>query len=63
MKDYLDNKPGVVEWNYLEDLALTRSEESPEFRVLLETKGIEEIRVRRAFLQAIPVEVMINEES
>jgi hypothetical protein len=31
MKDYLENKPSVVEWNYLEDLALTKPEESPEF--------------------------------
>ena len=31
MKDYLDNKPNVVEWDYLEDLALTKPEDSPEF--------------------------------
>jgi hypothetical protein len=31
MKDYLEGKPQVVEWNYLEDLALTKPEESPEF--------------------------------
>ena len=50
MKDYLENKAGVVEWNFLEDLALTRQEGSPEFQVLLETKGWEEIRIRREFL-------------
>jgi hypothetical protein len=31
MKEYLEDKPGVVEWNFLEDLALTRPEQSPEF--------------------------------
>jgi len=31
MREYLENKPGVIEWNYLEDLALTRPEDSPEF--------------------------------
>jgi hypothetical protein len=30
MSDYLEGKP-VVEWNYLEDLALTKPEESAEF--------------------------------
>ena len=39
MKDYLEGKP-VIEWNYLEDLALTKNEESPEFQVLLNTKGL-----------------------
>lgn len=55
MKDFLDNKPSVVEWTYLEDLALTKPEESPEFQVLLQTKGFEEIKIRREFLQAEPV--------
>jgi hypothetical protein len=30
MKDYLEGK-SVVEWNYLEDLALTKPEDSAEF--------------------------------
>jgi hypothetical protein len=30
MKDYLENRP-VIEWNYLEDLALQKPETSPEF--------------------------------
>lgn len=34
MRDYLMNKP-VVEWSYLEDLALTKPEDSAEFQVLL----------------------------
>lgn len=38
MREYLEGKP-VVEWNYLEDLALTKPEDSPEFLVLLNTKG------------------------
>jgi hypothetical protein len=35
MRDYLEGKPGVIEWNYLEDLALTRPEDTPEFLVLV----------------------------
>ena len=54
MREYLEGKPGVIEWNYLEDLALTRPEDTPEFLVLVQTKGIEEIRIRREFLQAVP---------
>lgn len=30
MRESLEGKP-VIEWNYLEDLALTKSEDSPEF--------------------------------
>ena len=30
MKDYLENKP-VVEWTFLEDLALAKPDDSPEF--------------------------------
>lgn len=59
MRDALENKPSVIEWNYLEDLALEKPEDSPEFQVLLQTKGWEEIKLRRDFLQATPV---INEE-
>lgn len=60
MMEYLENKPGVVEWNFLEDLALTRPEESPEFQVLLSTKGLDEIKARREFLQAVPEEIIVN---
>ncbi len=56
MREHLENKPGVIEWNYLEDLALTRPEDTPEFQILIQTKGIDEIRVRREFLQADPNE-------
>lgn len=55
MRDYLENKPHVVEWNYLEDLALTKPEDSAEFQLLLQTKGLEEIKIRREFLQATPI--------
>ena len=58
MRDYREGKPGVIEWNYLEDLALTRPEDTPEFLVLVQTKGIEEIRIRREFLQAVPEETV-----
>ena len=58
MREYLEGKPGVIEWNYLEDLALTRPEDTPEFLVLVQTKGIEEIRIRREFLQAVPEETI-----
>ena len=55
MREYLEGKPSVAEWNYLEDLALTKPEDSPEFQVLLSTKGMEEIRSRRQFLQVTPI--------
>jgi hypothetical protein len=55
MRDYLEGKPGVVEWGYLEDLALTKPEDSVEFQLLITTKGLEEIKIRREFLQATPV--------
>ena len=55
MREYLEHKPSVVEWNYLEDLALTKPEDSPEFQVLLSTKGMEEIRSRRTFLHVTPI--------
>ena len=42
MRDFLEGKP-AVEWNYLEDLALTKPEDTAEFQVLLQTKGWEEI--------------------
>lgn len=30
MRDYLEGRP-VEEWNYLEDLALAKPDDSPEF--------------------------------
>ena len=45
---------GVVTWSYLEDLALKKPEESPEFQVLIATKGIDEITTRREFLRVTP---------
>lgn len=41
---FLDNKKGTSKkpptWNVLEDLALAKPEESPEFMVLLQEKGM-----------------------
>jgi predicted nuclease with TOPRIM domain len=54
IKDYLEQKP-VIEWTFLEDLALTKPDDSPEFQVLLQSKGWEEIMIRREFLHATPV--------
>jgi len=34
---------GIVTWSYLEDLALKKPEDSPEFQVLIATKGLDEI--------------------
>ena len=45
---------GIVVWSHLEDLALKKPEDSAEFQVLLQTKGLDEIEVRRNFLGAQP---------
>ena len=45
---------GIVTWSFLEDLALMKPEDSPEFQVLMAAKGLEEIEVRRNFLDAKP---------
>lgn len=45
---------GIITWNYLEDLALEKTDDSPEFKVLLAIKGKEEIKVRRDFLGVKP---------
>jgi len=52
----------VVEWNYLEDLALTKPDDSPEFQVLLRTKGKAEIEKRKAFLLATEEEAGDSEQ-
>jgi hypothetical protein len=52
LRDYLNKKPNVVLWNYLEDLALQKPDDSLEFSVLLQEKGAKEIETRRQFLQA-----------
>lgn len=48
------NGSGVVTWTFLEDLALKKPEESPEFQVLVATKGWDEIMIRREFLGSTP---------
>lgn len=40
----------VVIWSYLEDLALTKSEDSMEYKCLIESKGKAEIEKRKRFL-------------
>lgn len=50
MRDFLNKKGNVIMWNYLEDLALQKPDDSLEFSVLLEEKGWEEIQKRRNFL-------------
>jgi hypothetical protein len=40
----------VVTWQYLEDLAMTKPEDSMEYRCLVDTKGKAEIEKRRNFL-------------
>ena len=52
-KAYLRDN-GIITWSYLEDLALKKPEDSVEFKVLEQTKGIQEILNRRAFLGAQP---------
>lgn len=49
----LENRPCCV-WTELEDLALAKPEESPEFQILLSEKGWKEIAKRRSFLGATP---------
>ena len=39
-----------VEWNYLEDLALTKPQESTEYQWLFKLKGQSEIDKRKKFL-------------
>ena len=54
LSQHILNENGIVTWSYLEDLALKKPEDSPEFQVLLQQKGIEEIDMRRQFLGAQP---------
>jgi hypothetical protein len=49
VRDYLEGKR-VVEWTYLEDIALSLPEVSTEYRCLLTTKGRDEIEKRKQFL-------------
>lgn len=51
---------GIVTWSFLEDLALMKPEDSPEFQVLIAAKGLDEIEVRRDFLDAKPKFLKFN---
>ncbi len=53
----------VVEWSYLEDLALSMHETSSEYRSLLQTKGKEEIDKRKRFLLNIKGDSALDEEN
>ena len=46
---------GIVIWTPLEDIALRKAEDSPEFTALLMKKGIDQINKRREMLGAIPI--------
>lgn len=52
IKDYFSNSS--IGWSEIEDLALAKPEESPEFQILLAEKGWQEIAKRRSFLKATP---------
>jgi hypothetical protein len=49
VRDYLEGKR-VIEWTYLEDIALSMAENSTEYRCLLQIKGRDEIEKRKKFL-------------
>ena len=52
MRSLLEGKlEGKVIWNKLEDMALKHRPEEEEYKFLLETKGEEEIAVRKRFLE------------
>jgi len=55
VKELLMNKKNVITWNSLEDMALMKPDNSPEFQTLLQEKGWQEISLRRKFLAAEPV--------
>ena len=48
------NNPAIG-WSEIEDLALAKPEDSPEFQILLSEKGWKEIDKRRNFLKATPL--------
>ena len=54
MRSFLEGK-SVDRWSHLEDLALALPETSPQFEVLLSTKGWKRIAERRQFLKAQPI--------
>lgn len=59
MRDYLEGKR-VIEWTYLEEIALSMPENSTEYRCLLTTKGKDEIEKRKRFLLNSGYQEMIN---
>ena len=49
MKYYLEGKR-VTEWSMIEDLHLSKNENTTDFNILVKTKGLKEIEKRQAFL-------------
>lgn len=49
VRDYLEGKR-IIDWTYLEDIALSQPETSTEYRCLVTTKGKEEVERRKRFL-------------
>lgn len=52
IEDYIKDRS--IGWSEIEDLALAKPEDSPEFKILLAEKGWASITARRKFLQATP---------
>jgi hypothetical protein len=50
LKDYYNGNK-VIEWTYLEDMALKKAKSSAEYGCLVKSKGEEEIEVRKQFLK------------
>ncbi|TNV75725.1 hypothetical protein FGO68_gene14818 [Halteria grandinella] len=49
VREYMAGKR-VVEWSYLEDMALNSAEASAEYKTLMQTKGADQIERRKRFL-------------
>lgn len=52
IEEYIKDRS--IGWSEIEDLALAKPEDSPEFKILLAEKGWSQITIRRKFLQATP---------
>lgn len=59
MKYYLEGKR-VTEWSMIEDLALSKEENSSDFKILVNTKGSKEIEKRQAFLFDMDNSLIMN---
>ena len=50
LKEYYEGNK-VMEWTYLEDMALKKNKSSTEYGCLIQSKGEKEIEKRKAFLK------------